>query len=222
MWSGGGAAAPSDDVDEAAARPVADLAGELVRAEVVSPELVRKPRVRVCAHRDLGDPGELLDPRPELDRPEGAVEPRGERLRVPDRVPERLDRLPRQGTSGCVGDGPRDDDRKAPPPRLEGRLDGEDRGLCVQGVEHRLDEEEIDASRDEGVRRLLVGVAKLVEAHVAGAGSSTFGEMDAVRLVGPSTPAANRGRSGPDQAAARACAMRAPASLISAASWAVP
>ena len=193
---GSRSAAPADDVDEAALRPVADLAGEIVRGEVVAAELVREAGVRVRAHRDRGDPRELLDPRPDLERPEGAVEARRERRGVPDGVPERLDGLPREGAAGSVGDGARDDDRKAPAESFEGRFEGEDCGLRVQGVEHRLDEEEIDAARDEGAGRLLVGAAELVEARVAGARVLHLGEMDAVRLVGPSTPAANRGWSG--------------------------
>ena len=166
---GSRAAASADDVDEAALRPVADLAGELVRGEVVAAELVREPGVRVRAHRGRRDPRELLDPRPDLERPEGAVEPRRERRGVPDRVPERLDGLPREGAAGGVRDGPGDDDRKAPPERLEGGFEGEDRGLRVQRVEDRLDEDEVDPARDEGAGRLLVGGAKLVEARVAGA-----------------------------------------------------
>ena len=196
---GGCAAAPPDDVDEAPARPVADLAGDLVRAEVVAAQLVRKPGVGVRAHRDLRDPRELLDPGPELERTEGAVEPRGERPRVPDRVPERLDRLPREGAAGGVGDRARDDDRKALAQRLEGRLEGEDRGLRVQGVEHRLDEEEIDAARDEGARRLLVGGAKLVEARVAGAGIFHFGRDGRGAVGGAEHPGREPGmvRPGP-------------------------
>ena len=196
---GGGAAAPPGDVDEAAARPVADLAGELVRAKVVAAELVRKPGVRVHAQRDVGHPRELLDPRSELHRPEGAVEPRGERPCVPDRVPERLDGLPRQGAAGGVGDRARDNDREGPPERFEGRFEGEDRGLRVQGVEHRLDEKEIDPARDEGARRLLVGAAKLVEARVAGARVLHLGRDGRSAVGGPEHPGREPGtvRGGP-------------------------
>ena len=72
-------------------------------------------------------------------------------------------------------------------------------GLRVQGVEHRLDEEEIDAARDEGARRLLVGAAKLVEARVAGAGVLHLGRDGRGAVGGPQHPGREPGavRPGP-------------------------
>ena len=208
---GRGAAAPAHDVHEPPARPVADLAGELGRGEVVAAELVREPGVRVRAHRDPGDPGELLDPRTELDRPQSAVEPDRERPRMPDRVPECLHRLPGQGAAGGVGDGPRDDDREAPSQLFEDRFKGEDCGLRVQGVEHRLDEEQVDAAGGECAGRLFIGGAELVEARVAGARVLHPGGDGRGAVRGPEHAGREAGPVRVDQAAARACAMRAPA-----------
>ena len=194
-----GAAAPPHDVDEPPPRPVADLPGELGRGEVVAAELVRKPGVRVRAHRDHGNSGELLDPRAQLDRPERAVEPDRERPRVLDRVPERFDRLPRQGAAGSVGDGARDDDREAPAQLFEHRFESVDRGLRVQSVEHRLDEEEVHATRNERVRCLFVGSPQLVEARVAGAGILHLGGDGCGAVGGSEHPGREAGavRGGP-------------------------
>ena len=57
----------------------------------------------------------------------------------------------------------------------------------------------------------LIGRAQFVEGDVAeGRDRSTSGEMEAVRLVGPSTPATRRGRSAVDASSQISRASRAP------------
>ena len=85
-------------------------------------------------------------------------------------VPERLGHLAREGAPGGVGDGARDDHRPPPAVLLEQRLEGEDRGLGVEGVEDGLDEQEVRASVDEAPRLVEVRRHQLVVRHVAGAG----------------------------------------------------
>ena len=89
-------AAAADDVDEAFARERAEQLGGLVRLLVVAAERVRQPCVRVRARVRAGEPRELGDVRPHLLRAERAVDADDQRLRLLDRVPERLDGLARR------------------------------------------------------------------------------------------------------------------------------
>ena len=84
---------------------------------------------------------------------------------------------------------PGDDDRPAPAVLLEERLDREDRGLGVEGVEDRLDEEQVGAAVDQAAGLLEVRRDQLSKVTLRAPGSLTSGEIDAVRLVGPSAPA---------------------------------
>jgi hypothetical protein len=79
---------------------------------------------------------------------------------------------------------------------MPGLVDSEDRGFGVQRVEDRLDEQEVNAAVEKALRRLFVGIAELVKGDFRKPGFSTPGEIDAVRLVGPSAPATSRGRPG--------------------------
>ena len=165
-----GAAAAADEVDEAGLGELADDRGGLLRRLVVLAEGVGQPGVGVAGDERVGDPRHLGDVGPHLLGAERAVEADRDRLHVPDRVPERLGDLARQGAAGGVGDGAGDDDRPAAAVLLEDRLDGEDRGLGVEGVEDRLDEEQVRAAVEQAAGGLGVGRDQLVEADVAGGG----------------------------------------------------
>jgi hypothetical protein len=82
---------------------------------------------------------------------------------VLDRGPESLDGLAGEIASTEVDDRHRDEQRKV------GRdlFDGGDGGLAVEGVEDRLDEEEVDASFDQRACGLRVAIAELVEGDLA-------------------------------------------------------
>ena len=87
----------------------------------------------------------------------------------------------------------------------------DDRGLRVERVEDRLDEQQSTPPSIEAADLLGVGLAHLIEASRArNAGSLTSGESDSVRLAGPIAPATKRGR--PGVAASRAS--RAPATFM--------
>ena len=83
-----------------------------------------------------------------------------------DREPERLDRLSRERAAAAV------DDRDRDPERQLGRdlLRGEDRGLGVEGVEDRLDQEHVDAAVAQPADLLRVGLAHVVEGDRAKGG----------------------------------------------------
>ena len=99
-------------------------------------------------------PGQLGDVRAHLGGAERAVDADDQRLGVLDRAPERLDGLPGQRAAGQVDDRHRDPQRQ-----VRGDLaGGGDRGLRVQRVEDRLDQQQVDAAL--GQRRDLLGVAR--------------------------------------------------------------
>ena len=194
---GRGAAAAADEVHQPARGELAEDLGSLLGRLVVLPEGVGQPGVRVAGHEAVGDPGELGEVGPHLRGAQRAVEPDGERPGVPHGVPERLGDLAGQRAAGGVGDRAGDDDRPAAAALLEERLEREDRRLRVEGVEDRLDDQQVGAAVDEAAGLLVVGLDELARRRCCGRpGSLTSGEIDAVELVGPRAPATYRGRSG--------------------------
>ena len=134
---------------------------------VVLAERVGQSRVGVARDEGVGDASQLRGIRTHLGSAEGAVEPDRQRAGVAHGVPERLGDLPREGASGGVGDGAGDDDRPAAAVLLEQCLEGEDRGLGVEGVEDRLDDQEVGTAVDQATRLVDVGPDQLVEGDVA-------------------------------------------------------
>ena len=163
-------AAPTDQVDQAGLGELGDVAGLSLRGLVVLAERVGQAGVRVAGDEGVRDPRHLGDVGPHLRRAERAVEADRDRLRVPDRVPERLGDLTGQRPPGGIGDGARDDHRPAASALLEQRLDGEHRRLGVQRVEDRLDDEEVGTTVDQAVGGFEVGGDQLVVGDVAGSG----------------------------------------------------
>ena len=164
---GRGAAAPADEVEEAGVGELREDRGRLVGRLVVLAEGVGQAGVGVDADERVGEPRQLGDVGAHVAGAEGAVEADGQRAGVADRVPERLGDLARERATGRVGDRAGDDDRPAAPLLLEERLHGEDRRLGVEGVEDRLDHQQVGAAVDETACGDEVGVGELVERHVA-------------------------------------------------------
>ena len=83
------------------------------------------------------------------------------------------------------------------PRSLEIRVDREQRRLGVQRVEYRLDQQQVGAAFEQRLDGLAVRRRPARRSVTLRApGSLTSGEIDAVRLVGPSEPATKRGLSG--------------------------
>ena len=193
---GRGAAAPAGEVDEPGLGELPDHGGGLLGGLLVLTERVGQPRVGVDRHEGVGEPRHLGDVGPHLLRAQGAVEAHGEGPGMAHGVPERLGHLARQGAAGGVGDGAGDDDRPAASLLLEEGLHGEDRGLGVERVEDRLDEDQVAAAVDETAGGLEVRRHQLVVADVAGArvvdvgrdrgraGRGAEGSRDVARPVG--------------------------------------
>jgi hypothetical protein len=190
------AAATAEEVDQAALGELVDGGSGVLRRLVVLAERVGQAGVRVGGDERVRDPGQLREVRPHLVGAEGAVEPHQQGLGVPHGVPERLGHLAREGPPGGVGDGAADHDRPTAAALLEERLDGEDRGLGVEGVEDRLDEQQVGAAVHEAVGLLEVGLHEGLVGHVARtrvvdvrgdrrrAGRGAEGAGDVARLVG--------------------------------------
>ena len=161
---------PPTTLTRPSAGELPELRRHELRALVVAAELVRQPGVRVGAGEGVGDAGDLGQVRAHLLGAERAVEADGEGAGVADRVPEGGGGLAGEGAPRAVGDRARDHQRQAHALLGEDLLGGEDRGLGVQGVEDRLDEEEVGAAVDEAADLLGVGGAEVVEADGAEAG----------------------------------------------------
>ena len=86
------------------------------------------------------------------------------------RIPEGRGRLARQGAPGCVGDRAGNHQGQRLPMRLH-RLDaGKDRGLGVQRVEDRLDQQDVGAAFDQAPCLLQIGCAQIVKGDGAVSG----------------------------------------------------
>ncbi len=133
------------------------------RLLVVPAERVGQPGVRVAEDVDGCYARHGCDVRPHLGGSERAVDACGERLRVLDRRPERFDGLPREVAAAAVDHGHRDEERQV----WRDLFHSGNRGLAVECVEDRFDEEEVDAAFAQRARRLRVTLLQLVERDVA-------------------------------------------------------
>ncbi len=161
------AAAAADDVHEAAAGELLQVAAGVRRPLVVFAERVRQAGVRIARDVTVGDARQLGDVRPHVARAQRAVDADAERPGVRDRDIEGVDRLPRQRAAAAVGDGDRDHQRQAHAALLEHLLDRDDARLRVERVDDRLEQQQIAAAVDQAAHLLPVGLAQLVEGHVA-------------------------------------------------------
>ncbi len=160
---GRGAAAAADDIDQTRAGEFAEQFRHEGRALVVAAERIGQSGVRIGADQRIGDPPDLGDMGAHLARAERAIKPDRERLRVRDRGPERFRRLPRERAARPVRDGAGDHHRQADRPLRKQRLEREDRSLRIQGVEDRLDQQDIDPAVHQPARLLAVGRDQIVE-----------------------------------------------------------
>jgi hypothetical protein len=141
-----GAAAAAGNVEEAVAgelldQPSCDL-GRLVEAGVA--HRVGQAGVGVAADVGVaGDLRQLLNVGPHQRGAQRAVQADGQRPGMAHAVPEGAHRLAGEDAAGGVGDGAGDDHRQAFAGLLHQLVDGEDRGLGIERVEDRLDQEEV-------------------------------------------------------------------------------
>ena len=161
-----GAAATADDVHQAPVDEVADCGGHFFGGFVVTAELVRQAGVRVRAHERGGDARQGFHMRSQRFRPQRAVQAHDQRLRVANRMPERLGRLPGERPPARIHDGAGNHDGQRPGV-VEQRIEREQRRLAIQRVEHGFQEQQVDAAGDQRLRRFPIGLHQFREADVA-------------------------------------------------------
>ncbi len=164
------AATAADHVDEALAGEFLDLRRHELRAFVVLAEGVGQAGVGIGAGEGVGNAGDLRQMRPHRVGPERAVESDGEGTGVTHRVPEGGWRLAGERAAGKIGNGARDHQRQANALLREDLLAGKDRRLGVQGVEDRLDQDQVRPAVNQAPQLLAVRQAQVVEANRAVAG----------------------------------------------------
>ena len=162
-----GAAAAADDVDEPGLGELAKDRRGLFRRLVVAAESVGQAGVRVGADQRVGDGGQVVDVGPHLGATERAVEADRQRIRVPDRLPERAGRLTRERAARSIGDRAGDHQRGQDAGLRSMATSRPDRRLGVEGVEDRLDQQHIDASLDEPGDLQAVRLGELPKRHRA-------------------------------------------------------
>jgi hypothetical protein len=165
------AAAAAGDVEPALLREVEHEGPHVLRQkrEAGGRERVGQAGVGVAAEVASGQARELLDIGPHLVRPERAVDSDAQRLGVRHGNPERLERLRVERAAG-IEDGDGDHQRHAAAKLQERLLDGEERGLGVERVENRLDQQHVGAALDQAERLLTVGVDQFDVGDAARAG----------------------------------------------------
>ena len=143
---------------------------------------------RIEGPRQVGDIGtQLLGA-------QGAVQTDGERIGVAHRMPEGFRRLARQGAARQIGDGAGNPHRQAHTHLLIDFLDGIDRRLAVQRVEHGFDHQQVGAAADQAARAFAIGFAQLVEGDVAEGRIVDVGR-DRGRAVGRAQHAGHQART---------------------------
>ena len=163
------AAATADDVEEAAARPLFDVAGHVLRRVVVAGlgQRIGQTRVGVRAHVAVGDARHLLHVLTQLFRTQRAVQTDGDGVGMRQRVVERFGDLTCKRSARGIGDGAGDHDGQRRAALGEHRLHREDGSLGIQCVEDGLDEDGVGAAVHQAARRLGIVGHQLVEADVA-------------------------------------------------------
>ena len=151
--------APADEVHEPVLGERAQVSARVRRLLVVEAERIRQARVGMARDVGRGDVREPLEERPHLGCAERAVDADDERLGVLDGDPKCVRGLPGEIATALVDRGEREPEREL---RGDG-ASGHDRGLCIQRVEDRLDQQKVDAAVTQGRDLLLVGRLHRVE-----------------------------------------------------------
>ena len=126
-------------------------------------------------------------------RAQRAVEADGQRLGVAHRVPERFRRLPRQRTTGGIGDGAGNHDWDFHPIHFEILVDREQRGFCIERIENSLDHQNVGAAVDQPAHGFGIGLHQLVKIDVSETGIVDV-RRNRRRAVGRTQRAGNKAR----------------------------
>jgi len=182
-----GAAAAADDVDEAGFGEFADQPAPYIPGFVVLAGIRWAGGIRIGAHSGIGDAADVGDMRAQILGAERAVEATVIVLRAApnSRTPPAI---ARQQAAGFVGDGAGDHHGHVDAACLGNFRDRVERGLGVERIENGLDQQQIGAAVPKPVDLLAIGLAAGRRRSRRGSRVDTSGEIEAVRLVGPSAP----------------------------------
>ncbi len=160
---------------------------------VILTQVIGQPGIGIGHDQRVGLARQRGEMRAQQVRTERAVEADGERLDVPHRMPERLDRMARKIAPGHVGDGHAEHDRHLAAGGFRRIARGHGGGLGVERVEDRLDQDEIDPALDQRIALFAVHVAHRVEIDLAIARIVDIGR-ERERLVGRTDRAGDKAR----------------------------
>jgi len=162
---GGVAAAAAGDVTQVAVGELGHEARHVFRLEVETRgrERIWQAGVRVGGDERVGLAGEFGKEWPHQIGADRAVETDGKRIVVPHGIPERADRLRGDHRLAAEADRGGDHERKFDFVLGENFLDGDERGLGVEGVEDRFNEQEVHAAGDQRADLAAVVGLALVE-----------------------------------------------------------
>ena len=161
------AAAAADDVQEARLRPFANLRRHGVSVQIVFTKGVRQPGIRVRSDIAFGNARQLLHVLAQLIWPQRAVQAEGERIGMTQGVIKGFGGLPGERTPGGVGDGTGDHDRQFNAQRLKLLFHGEDRRFSIQGIEHGLDQNQVNAPFHQRFGGLAVSLHQPIKGNIA-------------------------------------------------------
>ena len=177
------AAAAADHVDEPFVHPVADqLRGGFGQLVILS-QFVGQARIGIGQDQRVGIFRQFGQIGAQQVRAERAIDADRQRLQVPQRIPEGVDRVARQVAARHVGDGEAEHQRHRTAGGGFGFARGHAGGLGIERVEAGFDQQEVDAARDQRVALLaIVGLERII-IDLAIGGIVDIGR-DGERLVG--------------------------------------
>ncbi len=143
---------------------------------------------------ELADPRQFFHIGAQFHRPQGTVQPHGNRPGVAQRVVERLGGLAGQRPAGGVGDGPGDHHRQIQAFLVAVLIHGEHRRFGIEGVEDGFDQNQIDAAFHQAVDGVEIGRHQPVKVGVAVARVVNV-RADAGRAVGGAQHAGHEARA---------------------------
>ena len=162
-----GTAAAADNIQESGFSPFANLRRHRVGVQVVFAKGVRQTGVRVGGNVAFGDTRQLLHVLAQLIRPQGAVEAKRQRIGVAQRVIKGFGGLAGQRAPGGVGDSAGDHNRQIDSQRFKLLFNRKDRRFGVEGIEHRLNQNQIRPAFHQRFGGFTVGFHQPVKGDVA-------------------------------------------------------
>src|SRR6185312_3661424 len=161
-----GPAATADDIDESLFCPFFDKMSSLFGLFVVFAHGVRQAGIGVGRYETGRYLAQLFDMRPHLPGAESAIQTDAQRAGVHDRYIECLQRLPAKRASARIGNRTADRYGQFGSTGIpEVLFNGVDRCFGIEGIEYRLDQQEIDTAFYQPFHLLVVRRCYLIKAY---------------------------------------------------------